>query len=98
MNIVEWFNPESREHLRAYRHLERRGFWPEGFVPDGIEMPNVWQVSIMQKIVNEFLINELGPDYFNRLPGEVPEPGSYDDVMLGCSEEDRLDSEWPKGE
>ena len=37
-SIVDFFNPYSIEHLKAYRHLEKTGFWPEGFVSD--EMVN----------------------------------------------------------
>ena len=31
MKINEFFNPENTEHLKAYRHLQDTGFWPEGF-------------------------------------------------------------------
>ena len=38
MNIVEFFNPHSIEHIRAYRVLSETGTWPEGFIPEKIGM------------------------------------------------------------
>jgi hypothetical protein len=37
MKFSEWFDPYNREHLDAYRHCEKTGFWPENFIPDNIE-------------------------------------------------------------
>ena len=58
MNIVDWFDPDNIEHLKAYRHLQNFGLWPGGFLPDDIEIPSLWSTLIKNKIV-EFFIDEM---------------------------------------
>ena len=56
MDIIEYFDPLNKEHLKAYVHLRLRGFWPEGFIPDDLEPPPIiWAMTIMSKIVDEYL-------------------------------------------
>ena len=43
-NILDWFDPHNIEHLKAYRHMENTGRWPEDFLPDDIEMVTVWRM------------------------------------------------------
>jgi len=50
MDIVKWFDPKNKEHLSAYCHLKENGFWPNEFIPEKIEFPELWQVSIMWKM------------------------------------------------
>jgi len=55
MDIVEFFNPYSVEHLKAYEHLSKHGKWPAGFLPENLEYSNVWQVGIVNKMANAWL-------------------------------------------
>lgn len=60
MDIIDWFDPENLEHLRAYRHLQNFGSWPKGFLPDDIEIPVLWSTMIESKIVDFFIDEMLG--------------------------------------
>lgn len=42
MNFIEWFNVNNIEHISAYRHFKITGGWPKGFIPDGMELPDLW--------------------------------------------------------
>jgi len=55
MKITEWFDPTVIEHIKAYAHLKYNGFWPDGFLPDGIEFPPVWQSTIQAKIADKWI-------------------------------------------
>jgi hypothetical protein len=54
MRIEEWFDIYNPDHLRAYRHLETTGMWPEGFIPENIKFSNIWQSALMRKFVVGF--------------------------------------------
>ena len=55
MTLYEWFDPYDYEHIRAYRYLERNGFWPEGYIPDHIAIGNLWQVEIGAKMAEAWM-------------------------------------------
>ena len=38
MNIINWFDTSNLDHLKAYRYLCEKGFWPENFLPEDIEI------------------------------------------------------------
>ncbi len=46
MTIIEWFDPENEKHMKAWKHLSKSGSWPRDFIPDDVEFPNLWQVSL----------------------------------------------------
>ena len=50
MSIIDWFNPEDIDHLRAYEFLVRTEKWPEGFVPVGLDWNPGWFHVISQNI------------------------------------------------
>jgi len=50
MNLVEFFDPRNLDHMKAYKHLCDKGFWPEGFIKEGMEIPNGWQILIAAKM------------------------------------------------
>ena len=52
MVFSEWFDPYNIEHIKAYKHLQDKGLWPEGFVPAEIEMDNRWQFKIWAKMAD----------------------------------------------
>ena len=55
MTILEFFDPCNLDHLKAYRHLERTGCWPAGFVPEDITFPNCWQISLVGIMASKWL-------------------------------------------
>jgi hypothetical protein len=55
ITIVDFFNPYDLEHLKAYRHLEKTGFWPENFYPEGVEWSLIWQAALTAKMTQAWL-------------------------------------------
>jgi hypothetical protein len=54
--IVDFFDPYNVSHLKAYRHLEKTGFWPKGFIPDEIiGLAMAWQVGLVAKLARAWL-------------------------------------------
>ena len=55
MNIADWFDVNNIEHLKAYKHLEDTGFWPKNFLPEEMEMPALWGVSLAHKLADAYI-------------------------------------------
>jgi len=55
MNIVDWFDVNNLEHLKAYKHLGETGVWPTTFIPNFVEMGTLWYGRITSKIADEFV-------------------------------------------
>jgi hypothetical protein len=58
ISIIDFFNPHNIEHLKAYRVLEKTGFWPKDFLPkdgEGAEWPMLWQVELAAKMAQAWL-------------------------------------------
>lgn len=56
MNITDYFDPTNIDHLKAYDTLMHKGFWPENFPPEGIEIsPSTWSFSIAAKIASFYI-------------------------------------------
>ena len=55
VDIVDWFDPENMDHLKAYLHLQKTGTWPEGFIPDNIIRGSGWAVTLMAKMTDRWL-------------------------------------------
>lgn len=58
-HFVKWFDPSNIEHLKAYKHLQDTGCWPEGFRPKDLEMPANWQFLLISKIAEYFVRKTL---------------------------------------
>lgn len=54
MKFLDFFDPLNIEHLRAYRHLQRKGSWPEGFITNdmAIEFEINWQMELQFKMAD----------------------------------------------
>jgi hypothetical protein len=59
MELTEWFNPTNRKHLLAYRYCQETGMWPEGFIPDDVEVNNNWQMILPYKMADLWILNFL---------------------------------------
>jgi hypothetical protein len=56
ISIIDWFDVKNFDHIRAYKHLQYTGgFWPEGFIPDNVEMVLNWQFLLIAKLAQEYL-------------------------------------------
>lgn len=73
MTLTEFFNPYSVVHLKAYRHLEKKGSWPPGFIPEGMDTGAEihWRVALVAKMANAWLEHAeagriIGMPYFDQ--------------------------------
>ena len=55
MKITEWFDPKNIEHIKAYKHLRDKAFWPEDFIPKGMEFPSGWNTVVTGKIADAYI-------------------------------------------
>ena len=57
MNIVDFFDPNDIEHVKAYKHLMDKGYWPKEFWEQiqNIDKPNGWQVLIASKMADRWV-------------------------------------------
>jgi hypothetical protein len=67
MTIIDVFDVNDKQHLQAYRHLCRLGYWPDKFVEDfetklgsRLEFTMGWQIFIADKMANEWVNYQLG--------------------------------------
>jgi hypothetical protein len=59
INVVNWFNPDDIEHLKAFRELNQTGMWPRGFIPEDVEVSGLWQVHIACILADRFIELQL---------------------------------------
>jgi hypothetical protein len=54
--IIEWFDPNNAEHIKAYHHLENSGAWPQDFIPEFNNkfFPTGWHIMLQTKILDHF--------------------------------------------
>jgi len=79
MNIVDWFDVANPEHLKAYKHLQDTGLWPEGFLPEDIEIEYVSECwpRLDTKLADKFVEERLSKpttcyeDYSYYVGGEI---------------------------
>jgi len=56
MTIVEWFDVNSLDHLKAWVTLENTGMWPEDFIPKDIVFPtDFWHISIVYRLADAYM-------------------------------------------
>jgi hypothetical protein len=55
IDIVEWFDVNNIEHLKAYYNLQHGGFWDKGFVPEYVTFSNAWQIGLAAKLANAYI-------------------------------------------
>lgn len=60
LNIVNWFNPHSIRHIKAYKHVLDTGCWPEGFIPEDPVFPVLWRISIVNKLADCWIEHKVG--------------------------------------
>jgi len=57
MNIIDWFDITNGEHLKAWKHMEDTGTWPESFIPDETQMRFVanWNYILMSRMASAYV-------------------------------------------
>lgn len=60
MNLLDWFDPDNIEHLKAYAELERTGIWPVGFIPEDIKFPTSWHMMLNSILASKYVELRLG--------------------------------------
>lgn len=83
MKIFDWFDIKNPDHAAAYRHLQDRGFWPPGFIPDSIEHTPGWTHAL-----NYYIIKDLLEERDRLLRGDFT-PEEFQDLCHDRSREDR---------
>ena len=74
MNILDWFDPENIEHLKAYKYLQDTGVWPKGFLPEDVDNifisalePNiltVWRSHLANRLADRYIEQKLDEPYY----------------------------------
>ena len=59
MTIEDFFDPYNEEHLKAYRHLQMKGTWPEGFIPEDISFSPSWLAKLTSKMTDCWIDAQL---------------------------------------
>ena len=59
MDVVEWFDVNNIEHLRAFSHVTKKGSWPEAFIPSDLEFPPGWNIAIAAKLASAYMEEKL---------------------------------------
>jgi hypothetical protein len=81
MKLHEYFDPESDNHMSAWKHVCAEGTWPVGWLEQtGIvfEADPMWQYNIMSKLANAFC--DLNLDGLNTNLDEIMDVhGEIDD-------------------
>ena len=87
MYFKDWIDIENPVHIEALQHLMTKGAFPEGFIPQDVEMETHWLPSLMGvlalKYVKEKVANKLPqPHASSQLPwvskaDRLPAQGQY---------------------
>ena len=68
MNLLDWFDEDNIEHLKAYKHLMKTGLWPKDFIPEGITFPTNWCMMLNSKFASKYVELKIrGKDASKRL-------------------------------
>lgn len=67
MNFTDFFDPLDINHLTAYQHLQKKGMWPEGFIPDNVQFESNWQLLLQSKMADlwvgtNIFMHKMKPD------------------------------------
>jgi hypothetical protein len=63
MTIIEFFDPNDKKHLRAYKNVMETGAWPKGFLPKGIEIQPLWNTLLAYKMANCWVDYKIGDPF-----------------------------------
>jgi len=55
MDIIEFFDIENKEHLKAYAELQNKGRWPKRFIPKGTTFRVQWSLTLLYKMTAAYM-------------------------------------------
>ena len=64
MTLLDWFDPDNIEHLKAYKHLQETGIWPEGFIPEDNEFVSLQTTILANRLADRFIEEKLSQLYY----------------------------------
>ena len=50
MDLVEFFDPDNIDHIKALLELSNTGTWPKGFIPDHVTFKSTWLHQLYIKL------------------------------------------------
>ena len=56
MDFIEWFDPYNHNHTDALVYLQETGCWPEGFIPEEVELQGGWTRDLNRKLANAWIM------------------------------------------
>lgn len=59
INIGDWFDVNNTDHLKAWAHMEKTGFWPKDFIPTNINFTTNWHMLLMGRMASEYVNKTL---------------------------------------
>lgn len=79
MKLSEFFNPLDIDHLKAFYHLQTKGTWPPGFIPEEVyqNMEPQWYMLIQAKMADLWVRTNI---FMNDISSENTE-GLLKDTM-----------------
>ena len=58
-SIVDVFDPDNIDHIRAYKVVMDTGMWPKGFIPDDVILGRAWAIFLADKIAERWVAHML---------------------------------------
>ena len=63
MTILDWFDIDNIEHLKAYKHLRATGCWPKDFLPKDITtFESMWISRLSDRLADRYVEEKLSGD------------------------------------
>lgn len=57
LDLSTWFDPYDAKHMEAARILFATGYWPEEFLPEGIQIRPNWLIDIQLRMAVAWVKN-----------------------------------------
>jgi hypothetical protein len=54
-DLIDWFDIENPDHIKAYIHLQEKGYWPKDFFPENGTLPDHWHMKLQMKLSNGYV-------------------------------------------
>jgi len=60
VDLIDWFDIENPDHMKAYDHLQKKSTWPVNFLPADMIIPSDWYMMLHFKLAAGYvkLFNE----------------------------------------
>lgn len=55
MDILDFFDVENTEHIKAFDHFLVESSWPKGFIPDNVTFNSNWTNVITAELASAYI-------------------------------------------